>query len=112
MLCLLGYSMSSLLLLLQNFIPSFLIHVNSVLINRLHTQLSYYHVGVDVNFSYIYVATSWRDSSDSRTEKSVCRELTFVILEYFPVILKHLSCKIWRFLELDLCVPRLYKHNK
>jgi hypothetical protein len=40
--------------------------------------------------SYIFIARQY--SSNLRTPKPSCKELTIVVLRYFPIILKHLFC--------------------
>jgi hypothetical protein len=82
---------------LQKCVPLFLVHVDIILINRFHTQLSYWLAGVEDGLSIRVCVRNWRYSSNLRIEKSAGKKLTFVALGNFPITLRHLFCIIWRF---------------
>jgi hypothetical protein len=46
------------------YIPRFRMHVNTVLFSWYNTELSYWPVGVNIHFLYVYVARSWRMEED------------------------------------------------
>jgi hypothetical protein len=67
------------------------------------TPLSRKLIGMHVHFLYVFVARSWRYSSDIGIGKSRCKRLIF-LLRYFLIIRMHLLFFIWTLGVLDLCV--------
>jgi hypothetical protein len=45
--------------------------------------------------SYSFVVRIWRHSATLKTEKPARKKLPFIVLGYFPMVLKHLFCIVW-----------------